>query len=165
MSDSSWFVRRERTSAQSRAISDERWALPRFSRDCGGWPWGARRLECDPGERDAGSRCGRADRVAPPNKRRPSGGRSAVPRASGYDRCRGGRAPMIAKALERFLKWALWAWRDLSLDAKVVAGFGVANWLLLFANHTTVAATRDVPLRELFPPGAAMVFLVACGMV
>src|SRR5207253_1786990 len=124
---------------------------------------GARRLECDPGERDAGSRCGRADRVAPPNKRRPSGGRSAVPRASGYDRCRGGRAPMIAKALERFLKWALWAWGDLSLDAKVVAGFGVANWLLLFANHTTVAATRDVPLWELFPPGADMVFLVACG--
>ena len=53
---------------------------------------------------------------------------------------------MIAKALERFLKWALWAWGDLSLDAKVVAGFGVVNWLLLFANHTTVAATRDVPL-------------------
>ena len=70
---------------------------------------------------------------------------------------------MIAKALERFLKWALWAWRDLSLDAKVVAGFGVVNWLLLFANHTTVAATRDVPLWELFPPGADMVFLVACG--
>jgi hypothetical protein len=70
---------------------------------------------------------------------------------------------MIAKALERFLKWALWAWSDLSLDAKVVAGFGVVNWLLLFANHTTVAATRDVPLWELFPPGADIVFLVACG--
>src|SRR5207249_44498 len=99
----------------------------------------------------------------PTNRRRPTVGLTVVPRASGYDRCRGGRAPMIAKALERFLKWALWAWRDLSLDAKVVAGFGVVNWLLLFANHTTVAATRDVPLWELFPPGADMVFLVACG--
>ena len=28
---------------------------------------------------------------------------------------------MLAKALERFTKWALSAWRDLSLDAKVVA--------------------------------------------
>lgn len=72
---------------------------------------------------------------------------------------------MIAKTLERFLKWALWAWGDLSLDAKVVAGFGVANWLLLFANHTTVAATRDVPLWELFPPGSDILFLVACGVL
>ena len=55
------------------------------------------------------------------------------------------------------------AWRDLSLDAKVVAVFGVANWFLLFANHTTVAATRDVPLWQLFPPGADAAFLIACG--
>jgi len=34
---------------------------------------------------------------------------------------------MLAKALERFIKWALSAWRDLSLDAKVVAVFGVGN--------------------------------------
>src|SRR5437870_12563104 len=70
---------------------------------------------------------------------------------------------MLAKALERFTKWALFAWRDLSLDAKVVALFGVGNWFLLFANHTTVAATRDVPLWELFPPGADAAFLIACG--
>jgi hypothetical protein len=70
---------------------------------------------------------------------------------------------MLAKALERFTKWALFAWRDLSLDAKVVALFGVGNWFLLFANHTTVAATRDVPLWQLFPPGADAAFLIACG--
>jgi hypothetical protein len=60
---------------------------------------------------------------------------------------------MLAKSLERFIKWALSAWRDLSLDAKVVALFGIGNWFLLFANHTTVAATHDVPLWRLFPPG------------
>jgi len=70
---------------------------------------------------------------------------------------------MLAKALERFTKWALSAWRDLSLDAKVVALFGVGNWFLLFANHTTVAATHDVPLWQLFPPGADAAFLIACG--
>jgi hypothetical protein len=70
---------------------------------------------------------------------------------------------MLAKALERFTKWALSAWRDLSLDAKVIALFGVGNWLLLFANHTTVAATHDVPLWQLFPPGVDVAFLVACG--
>jgi len=70
---------------------------------------------------------------------------------------------MLAKSLERFIKWALSAWRYLSLDAKVVAVFGVANWFLLFANHTTVAATRDVPLWQLFPPGADAAFLIACG--
>jgi hypothetical protein len=72
---------------------------------------------------------------------------------------------MLAKALERFTKWALWAWRDLSLDAKVVAIFGVGNWFLLFANHTTVAATRDVPLWQLFPAGADAAFLITCGAV
>jgi hypothetical protein len=72
---------------------------------------------------------------------------------------------MLAKALERFTKWALSAWRELSLDAKVVAVFGVGNWLLLFANHTTVAATHDVPLWQLFPPGADAAFLIACGTV
>ena len=70
---------------------------------------------------------------------------------------------MLAKALERSIKWALSAWRDLSLDAKVVALFGVGNWFLLFANHTTVAATHDVPLWQLFPPGADAAFLIACG--
>jgi hypothetical protein len=70
---------------------------------------------------------------------------------------------MLVKALERCAKWSLAAWRELSLDAKVVAAFGVGNWLLLFANHTTVAATRDVPLWQLFPPGADAAFLIACG--
>jgi len=70
---------------------------------------------------------------------------------------------MLVIALERFTKWALSAWHDLSLDAKVVAAFGVGNWFLLFANHTTVAATRDVPLWQLFPPGADAAFLIACG--
>src|SRR2546421_10851160 len=70
---------------------------------------------------------------------------------------------MLAKTLERFIKWALWAWRDLSLDAKVVALFGLGNWSLLFANHTTVAATHDVPLWQLFPPGADAAFLITCG--
>src|SRR5438034_587 len=70
---------------------------------------------------------------------------------------------MLAKSFERFIKWALSAWRDLSLDAKVVALFGVGNWFLLFANHTTVAATHDVPLWQLFPPGADAAFLIACG--
>ena len=72
---------------------------------------------------------------------------------------------MIAKALERFLKWALLEWRVLSLDAKVVGVFAVANWLMLFANHTTVAATRDVPLWQLFPLGADVLFLTACGVL
>src|SRR3989454_6940787 len=70
---------------------------------------------------------------------------------------------MLAKSFERFIKWALSAWRDLSLDAKVVALFGVGTWFLLFANHTTVAATHDVPLWQLFPPGADAAFLIACG--
>src|SRR5205809_7186240 len=70
---------------------------------------------------------------------------------------------MLAKSLERFVEWALSAWRDLSLDAKVVALFGVGNWFLLFANHTTVAATHDVPLWQLFPPGADAEFLLGCG--
>jgi hypothetical protein len=73
---------------------------------------------------------------------------------------------MLAKALERFTKSALSAWRDLSLDARVVALFGIGNWFLLqtqFANQTTVAVTRDVPLWQLFPPGADAAFLIACG--
>src|SRR6058998_2328059 len=70
---------------------------------------------------------------------------------------------MLAKSLERFIKWALAAWRGLSLDATVVATVGIGNWLLLFANHTTVAATRDVPLWQLFPPGADAAFLITCG--
>ena len=71
----------------------------------------------------------------------------------------------MIKAAERFTLAALLAWRDLSLDAKVVSAVGTANWLLLFANHTTVAATRDVPLWQLFPFGADLIFLIACGIL
>jgi len=70
---------------------------------------------------------------------------------------------VIAKALERATRSALLSWRELSLDAKVVLFAGGANWLLLFANHTTVAATRDLPLWRLFPEGLDLLFLVACG--
>lgn len=65
--------------------------------------------------------------------------------------------------LERATRSALYTWRQLSLDARVVAGIGVANWLLLFGNHTTVAETRDLPLWRLFPVGLDVVFLAACG--
>jgi len=71
----------------------------------------------------------------------------------------------VIKVVERLARAALQAWRDLSLDAKVVSAVGVANWLLLFGNHTTVAATRDVPLSQLFPFGADTVFLIACGVL
>lgn len=72
---------------------------------------------------------------------------------------------MIAKTLERVARSALLSWRELSLDAKVVVFVGAANWLLLFANHTTVAATRDLPLWRLFPEGLDVLFLVACGVL
>ena len=72
---------------------------------------------------------------------------------------------MVAKGLERLGKSALEAWRGLSLDARLVVVFGIGNWLLLFANHTTVAATRDVPLWQLFPPLADVAFLTACGVL
>ena len=71
----------------------------------------------------------------------------------------------MIKVAERFARAALQAWRELSLDAKVVSAVGVANWLLLFGNHTTVAATRDVPLWQLFPFSADTVFLIACGVL
>ncbi len=54
-------------------------------------------------------------------------------------------------------------WGGLSLDARVVGVLGVFNWLLLFANHTTVAATRDLPLWRLFPTGLDTVFLILTG--
>ena len=71
----------------------------------------------------------------------------------------------MIKAAERFARAALQAWRELSLDAKVVSAVGTANWLLLFGNHTTVAATTDVPLWQLFPMGADALFLIACGVL
>jgi len=70
---------------------------------------------------------------------------------------------MIARALERATRAGLQFWRTLSIDARVIASVGVANWLLLFANHTTVADTTDRPLWRLFPAGWDAVFLIACG--
>src|SRR5713101_5642492 len=70
---------------------------------------------------------------------------------------------MIARALERATRAGLQFWRTLSIDARSVASIGVANWLLLFANHTTVADTTDRPLWRLFPQGLDAVFLIACG--
>ncbi len=72
---------------------------------------------------------------------------------------------MIAKSMERLVRSALLAWQELSLDAKLVLAAGFGNWLLLFANHTTVAATRDLPLWRLFPFGFDVVFLIACGVL
>ncbi|MDP9282725.1 MAG: glycosyltransferase 87 family protein [Chloroflexota bacterium] len=71
----------------------------------------------------------------------------------------------MIKAAERLARAALQAWRELSLDAKVISAVGTANWLLLFGNHTTVAATSDVPLWQLFPLGADLLFLTACGVL
>src|SRR5437868_8957575 len=66
-------------------------------------------------------------------------------------------------AVERAARGALHFWRSLSLDARAVAGLGVLNWLALFANHTTVADTRDLPLWRLFPQGLDSAWLAACG--
>jgi len=71
----------------------------------------------------------------------------------------------VIKVAERWTRAALQAWRELTLDAKIVSAVGTANWLLLFANHTTVAATRDVPLWQLFPFGADVILLIACGVL
>jgi len=72
---------------------------------------------------------------------------------------------MVVRAAERGLLWLLDAWRGLSLDAKVIGVVATANWLLLFANHTTVAATRDETLWRLFPGFAGPLFLAACGLL
>ena len=69
----------------------------------------------------------------------------------------------MIKALEGAARAALEFWRSLSIDARAVGGIGVFNWLLLFANHTTVANTRDLPLWRLFPEGFDTVFLATCG--
>ena len=71
---------------------------------------------------------------------------------------------MIFRAAEWAVHWLLEAWRGLSLDAKVVGGLAVANWLLLFANHTTVAATTDETIWRLFPGIAGPLFLVVTGI-
>ncbi|MDQ6859482.1 MAG: glycosyltransferase 87 family protein [Chloroflexota bacterium] len=72
---------------------------------------------------------------------------------------------MIIRGAERAARWLVWAWRMLSLDAKVVGAIAVANWLLLFSNHTTVAATNDQTIWRLFPGIAGPVFLAIAGIV
>ena len=72
---------------------------------------------------------------------------------------------MIVRAAERGLLWLLNTWRGLSLDAKVIGAVAIPNWVLLFANHTTVAATRDETLWRLFPGAAGPVFLAVCGVL
>jgi len=71
---------------------------------------------------------------------------------------------MLAKALERGALWILAAWRDLSLDAKVIGALGLGNAALLIANHTTVQATADAPLWRLFPSLAGPVWLLLCAI-
>ena len=72
---------------------------------------------------------------------------------------------MIIRAAEWAARWLLEAWRGLTLDAKVVGTVAVANWLLLFANHTTVAATTDETVWHLFPGVAGPAFLLLAGAV
>ena len=72
---------------------------------------------------------------------------------------------MIIRAVERAARWLLEATRALSLDAKIVGALAVGNWLLLFANHTTVAATRDETIWRLFPGAGGPLFLAVAGAV
>lgn len=72
---------------------------------------------------------------------------------------------MIIRGAERVARWLIEAWRGLSLDARVVGVIAVANWLLLFANHTTVAATNDQTLWRLFPGVGGPVFLALAAVV
>ncbi|HET7699812.1 MAG TPA: glycosyltransferase 87 family protein [Candidatus Limnocylindria bacterium] len=72
---------------------------------------------------------------------------------------------MIVRWLEHRTRSLVEIWRRLGLDARVVVVVGLGNWLLLFANHTTVAATRDVPLWQLFPPFLDATYLALCGIL
>jgi Glycosyltransferase family 87 len=72
---------------------------------------------------------------------------------------------MIIRGGERAARWLLEAWRGLSLDAKVVGTVAIGNWLLLFANHTTVAATTDQTIWRLFPGLGGPAFLAVAGAV
>jgi len=72
---------------------------------------------------------------------------------------------VIIRAAERGARWLIEAWRALSVDAKVVLVLAGGNWLLLFANHTTVAATSDETIWRLFPGIAGLAFLGAAGAV
>jgi hypothetical protein len=69
----------------------------------------------------------------------------------------------VIRAFEGATRATIQFWRSLSIDARVVLAIGVFNWLLLFANHTTVAESNDVPLWRLFPQGVDAVFLATTG--
>ncbi len=69
---------------------------------------------------------------------------------------------MLARWFEHATKWLLAAWRELSLDAKVIGALATGNSALLIANHTTVQATSDATLWRLFPGVAGPLFLAAC---
>ena len=71
----------------------------------------------------------------------------------------------MIRRFEGAARGAIQFWRSLSTDARVVLAIGVFNWLLLFANHTTVADTRDVPLWRLFPQGLDTIFLASTGAI
>ncbi len=66
-----------------------------------------------------------------------------------------------ARAAEFAVRGVLVMWRRLSLDAKVITGLGVLNWLLLFQSHTVVMANRDEPVWTLFPGLAGPLYLFA----
>ena len=57
------------------------------------------------------------------------------------------------------------AWRDLSLDAKVVGALALGNWVLLFTSHTVVQVSRDGPVWQLFPGLWAAVWLLLCALL
>jgi hypothetical protein len=72
---------------------------------------------------------------------------------------------MIIRGIERAARSLIESWRALSLDAKVVGAIAVGNWLLLFANHTTVAATTDETIWRLFPGIGGPMFLAVTGIL
>ncbi len=57
------------------------------------------------------------------------------------------------------------AWRQLSLDAKVVGALAFGNWLLLFGDHTVVQVTRDAPVWRLFPGLWAPAWMLLAGLL
>lgn len=56
-------------------------------------------------------------------------------------------------------------WAALSLDAKVVGGIAILNWLLLFERHSVVQVTGAGPLWQLFPGLWGAAWLLACGLL
>jgi hypothetical protein len=71
----------------------------------------------------------------------------------------------LARLLERVVREGLSWWRRLSLDAKVVGGLGLFNWLLLFRSDTIVQVSRDAPIWQLFPGLVGPLYLFVVGVV